>query len=210
MSSSPRLVRLITIPISHYCERARWALDHAGLSFVEEQHLQMFHWRYVKAAGGTKTVPVLVLEDGGVLRDSSEIVRYASDATASGQGLYSGEPALDREILRLERGFCEPFGVEARRVMYYHFFRWGRPALRFNAGRAPRWERRVLELGFPLASRFMHRYLDISADTERAGRAVVDRVFDEVGERLAGGKRFLVGERFTAADLTFACGWRRR
>ncbi|MBK7585517.1 MAG: hypothetical protein IPI67_35695 [Myxococcales bacterium] len=48
-------------------------------------------------------------------------------------------------------------------------------------------------------------YLDISADTERAGRAVVDRVFDEVGERLAGGKRFLVGERFTAADLTFAC-----
>ena len=36
-------VRLITIPISHYCERARWALQRAGVDFIEEQHLQMLH-----------------------------------------------------------------------------------------------------------------------------------------------------------------------
>jgi hypothetical protein len=24
------VLRLITIPISHYCEKARWALEHAG------------------------------------------------------------------------------------------------------------------------------------------------------------------------------------
>ena len=30
----------ITIPISHYCEKARWALDRAGVAYVEERHVQ--------------------------------------------------------------------------------------------------------------------------------------------------------------------------
>ena len=34
------LLRLITIPISHYCEKARWALDRAALAFREERHVQ--------------------------------------------------------------------------------------------------------------------------------------------------------------------------
>ena len=30
---------LITIPISHYCEKARWALDRAGVAYRERAHL---------------------------------------------------------------------------------------------------------------------------------------------------------------------------
>ena len=36
-------MRLITIPMSHYCEKARWGLAHAGVEYVEEAHLQVFH-----------------------------------------------------------------------------------------------------------------------------------------------------------------------
>src|SRR4051812_44721934 len=54
---------LITIPISHYCEKARWALDRAGLDYVERPHLQVFHWAAVRRAGGGKTAPVLVRGD---------------------------------------------------------------------------------------------------------------------------------------------------
>ena len=35
--------RLVTIPISHYCEKARWALDRAGLDYREERHVQGIH-----------------------------------------------------------------------------------------------------------------------------------------------------------------------
>ena len=45
---------LITIPISHFCEKARWALDRSGLSYVERPHLQVFHWAAVRRAGGGK------------------------------------------------------------------------------------------------------------------------------------------------------------
>ena len=30
---------LITIPISHFCEKARWALERAGLPYREERHV---------------------------------------------------------------------------------------------------------------------------------------------------------------------------
>ena len=36
-------LRLITIPISHFCEKARWALELAGLPYREEPHLQVIH-----------------------------------------------------------------------------------------------------------------------------------------------------------------------
>jgi glutathione S-transferase len=55
---------LITIPISHFCEKARWALDRAGVDYEERAHLQIPQWAAVKRAGAAgKTVPVLVCGD---------------------------------------------------------------------------------------------------------------------------------------------------
>lgn len=36
MTSGPAPSRLLTIPISHYCEKARWALEHAGIPYRED------------------------------------------------------------------------------------------------------------------------------------------------------------------------------
>ena len=68
--------KLITIAFSHYCEKARWALERAGVAFDEDIHLPGFHYRAVKRAGGEKTVPVLVA-DGVTVRDSTDIVAWA-------------------------------------------------------------------------------------------------------------------------------------
>ena len=52
--------RLITIPMSHYCEKARWALDRLGLRYVEERHLQVFHYPRTYWFSRGPTVPVLI------------------------------------------------------------------------------------------------------------------------------------------------------
>src|SRR3954469_17878653 len=89
--------RLITIPISHYCEKARWALERAGIPYTEERHLQGLHrraarragrgravpallapHRAARRAGGGRTVPVLVAPDR-VLGESAAIVAYADE-----------------------------------------------------------------------------------------------------------------------------------
>ena len=59
--------RLLTIPISHFCEKARWALDRAGIEYVEQPHVQLVHIFAARLAGGGRTVPVLVTDQGDVL-----------------------------------------------------------------------------------------------------------------------------------------------
>ena len=65
------MLRLITIPISHYCEKARWALERAEMPYREERHIQAIHVLYARRAGGGMTVPVLVTPEG-TLGESEE------------------------------------------------------------------------------------------------------------------------------------------
>jgi glutathione S-transferase len=55
--------RLITIPISHYSEKARWAMDYLKIPFQEVAHMPPFHRGATKKYQGT-SVPVLVTDDG--------------------------------------------------------------------------------------------------------------------------------------------------
>jgi glutathione S-transferase len=77
------LLRLVTIPISHYCEKARWGLERAGLAYREEPHVQGVHRLYARRAGGAMTVPVLVTPDGPI--GESEPLRGAARTRRSGR-----------------------------------------------------------------------------------------------------------------------------
>ncbi|MEA2135658.1 MAG: glutathione S-transferase [Solirubrobacteraceae bacterium] len=187
--------RLITIPISHYCEKARWALERAGLPYREEPHLQAIHWAHVWRAGRGRTAPVLVTEEV-VLTESADILRWV-DARSELRLYPPGAAAL-------EAHFDDELGPHGRRWMYHRIL--ARPDLvrAYGATGVPRWERAALPPFLPLVKRVINRYLDVDDVTAAESRERVRAVFDEVGERLADGRRYLVGDSFTAADLTFA------
>ncbi len=65
-------------------------------------------------------------------------------------------------------------------------------------------EARLLAVITPLARRLARRAYEITPESAQRSLERVRGVFQQVDERLTGGRRFLVGERFTAADLTFA------
>lgn len=194
---------LITIPISHFCEKARWALDRIGLAYVERPHLQALHWLAVRRAGGGRTVPVLVCSDG-VLADSDDILGYADAHAAPERKLYPSDPAQAAEVRALEADFNSCLGPEARRWVYDGLRGRRDLALAYNATGLPAWERRTLQLGFGAMSRIIDRVLDVNPATAGESEVRVRQTFDAVGERLADGRPYLCGDRFTAADLTFS------
>jgi len=187
--------RLITIPISHYCEKARWALERAEIPYREESHLQGIHWAHVWRAGRGRTAPVLVTDDGP-LTESSDILRWVdarSDLRLYPDGAAALEARLDTEL-----------GPHGRRWMYHRIFDRADLVRQYGVTGVPRWERALLPPLLPLVRRLVNRYLDVDDATAAESRVRVRAVFDEVGERLGDGRRFLVGDRFSAADLTFA------
>ena len=197
------VLRLITIPISHFCEKARWALDRAGIGYREERHVQGIHQIVARRAGGGSTVPVLITPDGA-LAESEQILGWVDERTPAEHRLYPADPAARTEVDRLCRRFDSELGPRARRLMYVHMLPQKELLLRVNNTGVPRWEDRLMRLGWPVVVRYARRHLGIEPGIEVEDEAVVWRELDFVADLLADGRPYLCGEHFGAADLTFA------
>jgi glutathione S-transferase len=194
---------LVTIPISHFCEKARWALERSGIPFRERAHLQVFHRIAVRRAGGGTTAPVLVW-DGRVFADSAEILDAASAQAPPELRLYPDDPQAAADARALQRDFDERLGPEGRRWMYYELRGRGDIARAYGCTGVPDWQRRALPLVYPIATWIIDRALDVTPETAEGAEGIVRATFDEVAERLSDGRPFLCGGSFSAADLTFA------
>jgi glutathione S-transferase len=192
------LRRLVTIPISHFCEKARWALERAGLEYTEERHVQGVHQFASRRAGGHGTLPVLVTAEG-TFTESEWIVRYADQHLPPERRLFTGDPEVEQLCRWLDGGL----GPDARRLIYAHMLPRKALMLPYNNQGVPAWEARALTALYPIAVRWATRELKIT--TLEDDRPRVFNAFDAIAERLADGRRHLTGDRFTAADLTFAC-----
>jgi glutathione S-transferase len=196
------MLRLVTIPISHYCEKARWALERTGMPYREEPHVQGIHRIAARRAGGGRTVPVLVTPEGAI-GDSTAILAWVDERTAPEHRLYPADPGARRELEGLCRRLDEELGPSGRRLMYVHMLAQRRLMLSFNNHGVPAWEDRALRWGWPVAIRYARRALDIRPGVEDEDEATVWRELDFVAGLLADGRPYLGGERFGAADLTF-------
>lgn len=194
-------LRLLTIPISHYCEKARWALDHHGVTYIEERHLQVFHYLRSYQLGGVPNVPVLI--DGDTtIRDSTAILKYLDRYSTPDSRLY---PEQDRQAVEeWEELFDETLGIESRRWVYFHALRTPSMALATSSQGVPRWQAAVAPFCYPLLKAYITRKLAVSATNVAAGLQRTRAVIAQVDDLLSDGRPFLIGDRFTAADLTLA------
>jgi glutathione S-transferase len=200
MARATAPARLVTIPISHYCEKARWALDRAGIAYREERHIQIVHRVASRRAGGRGTVPVLVTTEG-IFAQSADVLAYAD---RHGARLYPDEPALRAEVIALERDFDTGLGPEGWRWMYFHVLPRRDLGVAYNCAGVPAWERRAFPVALGVMSGYVRHLFAIGPSTGDDARRAVQATFDAVAERLADGRRYLLGDAFTAADLAFA------
>jgi glutathione S-transferase len=213
--------KLVTIPFSHFCEKARWALQHAGVAFDEEGHVPGMHRFAVQQARGRPgSVPVLVLDDvahvahvahvgrgaqGGVLDDSPLIVRWADRRAPAGRKLLPPHDSpLYAEALALERQLDHELAPHIRRLAYFHLLPDRSLTLQLMAVGTPRLEHTLVRGMFPLLRLAMRRAMRIDAAGAARSRDKVRRTFDDVGRRLSDGRPYLLGDRFGVADLAFA------
>jgi glutathione S-transferase len=189
---------LITIPFSHYCEKARWALDRCGVAYEEHGHLPLFHYFETYRTARQRTVPLLV--DGKtVVRDSTDIIAWA-DAHRPG-ALIPIAGATD--VLAIEDDLDNHFGPATRRWGYFQLMPT-RAADRHITTGIPRWEKSLFGITRPLAVRMLRRGLNIDEAGVERSRKKIEATFERVEQIIGDGRRYISGDRFTVADLTFA------
>jgi glutathione S-transferase len=195
---------LVTIPTSHFCEKARWGLERAGIAFEERGHLPYFSRLATLRAGRWSTVPLLRGADGELVADSTEILRWVDARVDASHRLYPEEAAARRAVEELEERFDLGVGPAARVLAYALILPQTRLALRVARRGVPLAEWLGLAASLPLARLGIRRMYGVNPEGVARARRLLDEELADVSRMLADGRRHLTGERFTAADLTFA------
>jgi glutathione S-transferase len=198
-------LRLLSIPISHYCEKARWGLECANLEYVEVRHIQLLHYASTLWHARSLYAPVL-LTPSGPITGSTSILRYADAHGHARHPLFPRDTESAARVANWAALFDSVVGVQSRRWFYHVGFQelGGEGMLALAAQGTPRWQTPLARLLMPLAKRYLRARLGINAERVDRGLTELRSVFERVGSELSNGRKYLVGDRFSAADLTFA------
>ena len=197
-------ITLIHVPVSHYSEKARWALDWKRIPHVRRWPPGGLHplVTWIVTRGRHQTVPVMII-DGEGIGDSTAIIRRLEERFPD-PPLYPADPDERRRALELEDWFDEELGPYIRRLVYHHLsadpellaeiaahqVQYGHPKAIGFTKRTVAW---FLDLRFSTSSR------DEADAAEAKVVAAIDRLDDELE-----GREYLAGSSFGVADLTAA------
>lgn len=201
---SDNIPTLWQIDVSHFSEKARWALawkgvEHRRRSPVPGAHMAVALWL---TRGAHYTFPVLQLE-GRNIGDSTAIVAALEERFPE-PPLYPADVAEKRCALELEEFFDEELGPQIRLLAWHEF---GRDRERFAELMEQTAPRPLARFGRPTAA-YARAYTalrfraDNAEEAERARAktlAALDRLEAELGDG-----EYLVGDSFSVADLTAA------
>jgi glutathione S-transferase len=192
------------IQISHYSEKARWALRYKSVEYDRKApppgaHMAVAAWL---TRGKHFTFPVLKL-DGRNIGDSTAIIAALEERVPE-PPLYPADPGERRRALELEDWFDEELGPYPRRLAFHELGRDPELFTQVVARTAPPALARLGRAGG--ASARLFTVLRFGAGSEKGAEearekvlVALDRLEAELGDR-----DYLVGDRFSVADLTAA------
>jgi glutathione S-transferase len=189
------------LKVSHYNEKARWALDYKGVPHVRRAAAPGPHRAIARRLTGARTFPVLLV-DGEAIGDSTLIIE-ALELRYPDPPLYPADPEARRRALDIEDFFDEELGPHMRLLVISHMLRSGKLILGAffpDLGTGRRLTARAL---FPLHRRRAMAEFGIDEDSVERAWAKVGAAVECFREELEP-SGYLVGDSFTVADLTLA------
>jgi glutathione S-transferase len=169
---------------------------------VEEPHMPPFHQFATRRVGG-KSVPVLVTETA-VLTDSTEILRWVDQKSFKKAKFYPADPEKRQQIEGLVTLFDTVLAPAVRQWCYFYTLDQARLVRSLWCQGAPWFERLLFPIMYKrIRSRVIQGYT-INPESASAAYELICKTFKTVENLLSDERAYLVGEEFSAADLTFA------
>ena len=192
--------------ISHYCEKARWALDYLRIPH-EINVLAPGPHRALAQKHGFKrgSLPILTLADGTAIQGSSAILDWAEAHKPAGAPSLAPDPADAETAGAAEARLDKVMGVHARRHFYSEALVEHPKTVKpiFSQGLSP-WRKLMLGAMWGPLRKLMIKGMDLGPDQRIDSRDKIAAELDWLDGMLADGRRYLFGDRLTRADISAA------
>lgn len=195
---------LYIFSISHYCEKARWALDHMGIDY-EISHLPPgIHLLVAKKLGANKSSLPILVADGQVIQGSAKIIDWAEVSAPSADNRLA--PIANRESSqKIEKRLDDILGIHVRRYFY------SEALVSYPEMTKPIFSRKLTLLykllfsgTWPVVHKRMIDLMDLGPEQGQESRKIVETELDWLDGLLTEHPHFLAGDQFSRIDITAA------
>lgn len=189
---------LYQFPLSHFCEKARWILDHKELEYVAQNLMPGVHRAFAQLKTGQNKLPILRDDDMWVA-DSTQIALYLDEKYPE-HSLLRTDSQLRTRALEINALSIE-LGLHVRRWGLSHALIEGNESLDILIGEKG-YLRRLEKYSKPILKAIVSKGYQLDteqvADSKERMQVLVEQLNQQIIEQ---GGRYFVGDRIGLADI---------
>lgn len=189
---------LYQFPLSHFCEKARWLLDHKELDYVAHNLIPGVHRAFAQLKTGQNRLPILKDQDHWI-SDSTEIALYLDDVYPEHSLLRSD---IQQRDLALEiNALANELGRHVRRWVLAHSLAKSEESLEILIGEKG-YLRQFEKYSKPIIKAMLSKGYQLNEDKVADSKQRIDALVGELNQRLIENHgRYFVGQRLGLADI---------
>ncbi|ASJ76615.1 glutathione binding-like protein [Granulosicoccus antarcticus] len=198
--AAPTIPRVITFPPSADSETGRWALDYYDIKVDERRHAPPFIFAAIGLNKGKKFP--LFMHDELMLNGVEQILDHFNERALDNRQLTPDEHR--DEIEAHWKRFNATMGAAVVTWAYTHLLPHRSIMIRPLSLGSPWYQQQFVRFLYPIPKTMLWNALKLSRPKADEALKTIEATFAYVDELLADNRRWLVGDRMTLADLSFA------
>lgn len=200
MVSEKKVPKVISFSPSADCELGRWVLLYHGIDYVEKRHAPPFFFLINKLYGGKSFI--LFIDDGLKLNTVRAMIDHFDNLAEPERKLIPDEFA--QSIETSWQSYNAGLGGVVVTWAYANLLPHQKIMVRPLSLGSPWIERFFVKSCYSLPEKLMWKSLKLSKAAADEAYVEIQRKFSEVDQILSDGRKFLLGDRMTLADMAFA------
>jgi len=194
---------MITFPPSLDCELGRFLLAHYRVPYEERRHTIILSFLPTLWHGSTLRFPLLYGGSRPPLDTVRKLIDYFDPLCPADRNLLLA--GRDRQTVEADwTAFNATLGAATTAFAYFNLLPHRAIMIRPLSEGTPAWEGLAVRCAYPLFAGFLRSGLGLSASVAEQALGQIRATVGAVDARLADGRRYLVGDRFSLSDMSFA------
>lgn len=189
---------LYQFPLSHFCEKARWLLDHKELDFVAHNLIPGVHRAFAQLKTGQNTLPILKDQEKWIA-DSTQIALYLDERYPE-HALLRSDKQLREQALEVNQ-IANELGLYVRRWGLAHALIESDEPLEIMIGEKG-YLRKFEKFSKPILKTLVSKNYQLDSEKVTEAKLKLDQIIAELNQRLVQNQgRYMVGDRIGLADI---------